>query len=97
MNILVIGGTGLVGSHVVQGLVAEGDQVHALTRPTDKADTLPLGARGIIGDLRKPETLRCAMKGIDPVFLVTSLSLTEADEGVAIVTAANRAGVRHLV
>ena len=38
MNILVIGGTGLVGSHVVQGLVAKGEQVHVLTRSADKAD-----------------------------------------------------------
>ena len=36
MNILVIGGTGLVGSHVVQGLVAKGEQVHVLTRSADK-------------------------------------------------------------
>jgi uncharacterized protein YbjT (DUF2867 family) len=97
MNILVIGGTGLVGSHVLQGLVAKGEQVHVLTRSADDADVLPLGASGIIGDLRKPETLRCAMKGIDRVFLVTQLSPTETEEGLAVVAAANRAGVRHVV
>ena len=74
MNILVIGGTGLVGSHVVQGLVAKGEQVHVLTRSADKADGFPLGASGIIGDLHKPESLRWAMRGIDRVFLVTPLS-----------------------
>lgn len=97
MNILVIGGTGLVGSHVVQGLVAKGEQVHVLTRSADKADSFPLGASGIIGDLHKPETLRWAMRGIDRVFLVTPLSPTETEEGLAVVAAANRAGVRHLV
>ena len=97
MNILVIGGTGLVGSHVVQGLVAKGEQVHVLTRSADKADGFPLGASGIIGDLHKPETLRWAMRGIDRVFLVTPLSSTETEEGLAVVAAANRAGVRHLV
>ncbi len=97
MNILVIGGTGLVGSHVVQGLVAKGEQVHVLTRSADKADGFPLGASGIIGDLHKSETLRWAMKGIDRVFLVTPLSSTETEEGLAVVAAANRAGVRHLV
>ena len=97
MNILVIGGTGLVGSHVVQGLVAKGEQVHVLTRSADKADGFPLGASGIIGDLHKPETLRWAMRGIDRVFLVTPLSPTETEEGLAVVAAANRAGVRHLV
>lgn len=97
MSILVIGGTGLIGSHVVQGLLAKVEQVYVLTRSADKADVLSLGGRGIIGDLRKPETLRWAMKGIDRVFLVTPLSPTEAEEGVAVVAAANCAGVRHLV
>jgi uncharacterized protein YbjT (DUF2867 family) len=97
MSILVIGGTGLVGSHVVRGLLAKGEAVRVLTRSADKADVLPLGASGIIGDLRKPETLRWAMKGIDSVCLVTPLSPTETEEGVAVVTAASRAGVRHLV
>ena len=97
MNILVIGGTGLVGSHVVQGLVAKGEQVHVLTRSAGKADAFPLGASGIIGDLHKPETLRWAMRGIDRIFLITPLSPTETEEGLAVVAAANRAGVRHLV
>lgn len=97
MSILVIGGTGMVGSHVVRGLLAKGEAVRVLTRSADKADALPLGARGVIGDLQKPETLRWAMKGIDRVFLVTPLSPTETEEGVAAVAAANRGGIRHLV
>ncbi len=97
MSILVIGGTGLLGRHVVQGLVAKGEQVYVLTRSADKADDFPLGASGIIGDLRKPETLRWAMRGIDRIFLITPLSPTETAEGLAVVAAANRAGVRHLV
>jgi uncharacterized protein YbjT (DUF2867 family) len=87
----------MVGSHVVRGLLTKGEAVHVLTRSADHADVLPLGASGIIGDLRKPETLRCAMKGIDRVFLVTPLSQTETEEGLSVVAAANRAGVRHLV
>jgi uncharacterized protein YbjT (DUF2867 family) len=97
MSILVIGGTGMIGRYVVQGLVAKGEQVHVLTRSADKADGFPLGASGIIGDLHKPETLRWAMRGIDRVFLVTPLSSTETEEGLAVVAAAKRAGVRHLV
>ncbi len=97
MSILVVGGTGTVGSHVVRGLLAKGERVRVLTRSADKADALPLGARAIIGDLCKPETLRWAMMGIDRVFLATALSPTETEEGLAAVAAANRAGVRHLV
>ena len=97
MDTLVIGGTGLVGRHVVRGLVAKGERVQVLSRSADKTDALPLGAYGIIGDLRRPETLRWAMRGIDRVFLATALSSTETEEGLAAVAAANRAGVRHLV
>ncbi len=97
MSILVIGGTGLVGSHVVRGLLAKGEAVRVLTRSADHADVLPLGASGILGDLCKPETLRWAMRGIDCVCLVTPLSQTETEEGVAVVAAASRVGVRHLV
>jgi len=97
MSILVIGGTGTVGRPVVQGLLAKGEPVRVLTRSADKADALPLGAQGIIGDLRKPNTLRWAMKGVDRVFLVTPLSPTETEEGLEAVAAANQAGVRHLV
>jgi uncharacterized protein YbjT (DUF2867 family) len=58
MSILVIGGTGMVGGHVVRGLLTKGEAVHVLTRSADKADIIPLGANDIIGDLHKPETLR---------------------------------------
>ena len=37
------------------------------------------------------------MRGIDRVFLITPLSSTETEEGLAVVAAANRAAVRHLV
>jgi uncharacterized protein YbjT (DUF2867 family) len=97
MDSLVIGGTGLVGNHVVRGLLAKGEAVRVLTRSADRADVLPLGASGIIGDLHKPETLRWAMKGIDRVCLISPLNQTETEEGLAVVAAASRAGVRHLV
>jgi len=69
MSILVIGGTGMVSAHVVRCLLAKGEAVHVLTRSADKADALPLGASGIIGDLRKSEMLRWAMRVRDRAFL----------------------------
>jgi uncharacterized protein YbjT (DUF2867 family) len=97
MSILVVGGNGMVGGHVVRGLVTKGEAVRVLTRSADHDDVLPVGASGIIGDLQKPEILRWAMKGIDRVFLISPFSPTEREEGLAAVAAANRAGVRHLV
>jgi len=66
MKILVIGGTGLVGSYLLPRLVEKGNEVIALTRAVDKIERINnLGANGILGDIRNlqafksnlPETL----------------------------------------
>jgi uncharacterized protein YbjT (DUF2867 family) len=44
MSILVIGGTGMVGNHVVRGLLTKGAAVHVLARSADHAHVLPLTA-----------------------------------------------------
>ncbi len=46
MKILVIGGTGVVGSQVVRELLARKMDVRVLTRSADKARGLPAGAEG---------------------------------------------------
>jgi uncharacterized protein YbjT (DUF2867 family) len=46
MSILVIGGTGMVGNHVVRGLLTKGDAVRALARSADHAHVLPFTALG---------------------------------------------------
>ena len=56
MNILVIGGTGLVGSYLLPQLVKSGHDVFALTRAAYKMDKITdLGARGILGDILEPQ------------------------------------------
>ncbi len=56
MNILVIGGTGLVGSYLLPQLVKSGHEVFALTRATSKIDKLQeIGARDILGDILEPQ------------------------------------------
>jgi 2-alkyl-3-oxoalkanoate reductase len=55
MKILVIGGTGLVGSYLLPRLIEKGHEVFALTRDENKIDKInKLGAHGILGDIRKP-------------------------------------------
>ena len=97
MSILVIGGTGTVGSDVVRQLTARGEDVRVLVRSEAKAKTLPTGARAVTGDLNDPSSLRKAMQGIDKVFLLTPISETEAREGINAVEAATAAGVHHIV
>jgi len=56
MKILVIGGTGLVGSYLLPRLVQNHNEVYALTRVENKVERIKaLGANAILGDIRKPQ------------------------------------------
>jgi nucleoside-diphosphate-sugar epimerase len=52
MRILITGGTGFIGHHLVQQLTARGDHVIALVRsPAKAAEKLPPGTETLAGDL----------------------------------------------
>lgn len=97
MKLLVIGGTGTVGSHVVRELLARTVDVTVLTRSAEKAKALPAGAESVTGDLLDPATVRSVFKGMDGVFLLNALSPNEAHEGLMAVNGARMAGVERLV
>jgi len=97
MTILVIGGTGTVGSQVVEGLAQKGNGVRVLSRSKEKAEALPPGIEGVVGDLLDPDSLKAAMKGIEKVFLITPVSPNEAQEGLNAVSAAKQTGIQYLV
>ena len=66
---LVTGGTGMVGSHIVERLAAEGTMVRALVRDMAAAAWLAeLGARLVPGDIGNVESLHEAIAGCDLVF-----------------------------
>jgi nucleoside-diphosphate-sugar epimerase len=68
MNV-VTGATGLLGSHIAEALVARGERVRALVRPTSDVSFLSgLGAELATGDLHDPESLRRAVGGADVVY-----------------------------
>jgi dihydroflavonol-4-reductase len=73
MKAFVTGGSGFIGQHVVQKLVARGDEVHALAR-TEKSATLlrQLGATVFMGDITDTASLRPAMQGCDVVFHIAA-------------------------
>ena len=96
MTILVIGGTGTVGSQVVRELRARNAVVRVLTRNADKAKGLPGGAEGVIGDLLNPDTVRSVFKGIDSVFMLLAVSTTETHEGLMAVNGMRMSGVKHV-
>jgi uncharacterized protein YbjT (DUF2867 family) len=97
MQVLVTGGTGLVGSRVVRELVTRGAGVTVLTRDAAKIKMLPGGSRGVQGDLGDPETVMSVFEGIDAVVLVNAVSPTEGFEGLAAVTGMRAAGVKRVV
>jgi uncharacterized protein YbjT (DUF2867 family) len=96
MKILVIGGTGTVGSQVVRELLARKTEVQVLTRSADKAKTLPSGAEGVLGDLLDPGTVRSVFKGVDGVFMLIAVSTTETHEGLMAINGMRMAGVKRL-
>ena len=81
MKILVIGGTGTVGSQVVRELPARNMDVQVLTCSADKAKSLSAGARGVTGDLLDPGTVRSVFRGIDGVFMLLALALATTVTG----------------
>ena len=89
MRILVIGGTGQVGSHVVTDLQAmRHEAVPAARNP---------GPGGLAMDLRDAGRVEEAARGFDAAFLVTPLGPDEGEVGVAAVKALRGAGVSHIV
>ena len=97
MKILVIGGTGTVGSQVVRELLARQMDVRVLTRSADKAKSLPAGAQGVTGDLLDPGTVRSVFRGMDGVFLLSGVSTTETHEGLMALNGIRMSGVKRLV
>jgi uncharacterized protein YbjT (DUF2867 family) len=97
MRVLVLGGTGMVGSAVVRELHARGVEVEVLTRHPEKVAALPEGVRAVEGDLRSPATVRSVFRGADGVFLLNVVSPTEAQEGIMAVSGAMQAGVGRIV
>jgi nucleoside-diphosphate-sugar epimerase len=69
MKTLVTGGTGFLGSHLVERLLAQGHEVRALARRTSNITHLKTTEAEIIfGDIQDYESLLPALKGIDVVY-----------------------------
>ena len=65
---LVTGATGFVGGHVLHALARDSSSTRAFARPTSNIGPLDKVADVFRGDLRDPETLNRAVRGVDVVF-----------------------------
>lgn len=109
MKVLVLGATGQLGANLVRALLAHGDEVRALVRPTSNL----IGLRGldieqVVGDLSDPESVVRACQGVRVVYQAASyyprhvMPVREAKaqallETCNLIQAVRRTGVERLV
>jgi uncharacterized protein YbjT (DUF2867 family) len=96
MKVLVVGGTGTVGTLLVKRLLTTGVQPRILTRSASRAAAVPPGAVAVMGDLSYPKTLQGSFTSVDRLVLITSPGPHETEEGLAAVEAARRSGMAHV-
>src|ERR1035437_3114459 len=96
-KIVVIGGTGTVGSQTVQELMKRGADVRVMTRSANRIASLPPGVEGVTGSMLKPESLPEVFVGADKLFLITPLDRDETAQGIDAVDAAVSAGIQRIV
>jgi uncharacterized protein YbjT (DUF2867 family) len=97
MRILVTGGTGTVGSHVVRELLVRNAEVSVLTRDASKVKGVNASVKLVEGDLGDPGTVRRIFRGFDAVFLLIAVSPTEATEGMMAINGMRLAGPDRIV
>ena len=104
--ILVTGGTGFVGGHVVHALRAAGKDVRALVRDRSSGVRLEgLGVALVEGDMTQPASLRSAVEGCDTVVHLVAVRQGREDlfqrvmvDGTRdLLSAAHDAGVARFV
>jgi nucleoside-diphosphate-sugar epimerase len=113
MNVLVTGGAGFIGSHIVEGMVKRGIRTRVLddfsTGSRENLEGIE-GIEVIEADIRDYDALRTAMDGIEIVFHHAALASVSAsvkdpvrsnsvnlDGTVKVLSAAKDAGVKKVV
>lgn len=104
MNILIIGGTGFIGSAVARRLAAQGHVLDLPTRRRERAKhltTLPT-ANVVEADVNDPEVMASLMQGKDAVVSMAGILRgnflrVHAELPAKIAAAAKSAGVRRIV
>jgi uncharacterized protein YbjT (DUF2867 family) len=107
LDILITGGTGYMGIHLVPLLLARGHRVRVLARAAS-ARRVPPGAQALIGDALEPDVVTGALRGNDTlVHLVGTpnpnpskareFQRVDLPSIRASVTAARRVGIAHFI
>lgn len=95
---LVTGGTGFIGGHLVEALIARGHTARVFDNlSTGNPDTIAGLADLVIGDIRDAAAVVQAMEGVDGVFHLAAIASTQAYlADWAAATAVNAQGGLHV-
>lgn len=105
-KVLVTGGAGFVGSHLVDALVARGDEVRILDNldpqvhgPARRVpEWVPAEAELRVGDVRDADAVRRSLDGVDVVYhLAAAVGVAQSMYQVADYTAVNTQGTANLL
>ena len=80
-RVLVTGGTGFIGSHLIDALIEQGVRPRVLVRPTSDTSGLSFGNAELVqGSLEDPATLARAVAGVDTVFHIAAVTKAHSEE-----------------
>lgn len=97
MRVLIIGGTGQVGSLVAAGLAAKGADVHVLSRDVKRAAAIPKPQVGVVGDLLDVSVLRSEMQAADAAFVMSPPTESITFAGLTVLALAKEARLQNVV
>ena len=105
--ILVVGATGYLGEIIARSLLQQSHAVRITLRPnSNHSDLIGLGAKAAHADLKDPDSLPAACKGIDVVITTANSARRGGSDTVAavdlngnrnLINAAREAGVRQFI
>ena len=78
MHVAITGGTGFIGSHVVERLAADGHELSCLVLPGERVDPLP-GVAYREGDLRRPASLGDFLSGAETLVHLAGLTRASSE------------------
>ncbi len=96
--LLITGGTGFIGTHLLQRLVAEAVDIAVLTLP-DEVDQLPSGVQAVPGDITNSAKVEYALRTIRPrgILHLAAVGLTNPNLPLADALRVNVGGVVNLL